>query len=212
MLEFSSHQFQIADNFLFSISFSCQILCCCPSGCGYLIIQVNITRGLWCSPFRIHPHRDSPINMPAFKATETPQTIFWAFKQEAIILLRKCSLLSRGSHVSTQHSAHAGALLLQEGSSGPQDVPYLSVSPCGTHTLLRMLHKHTQWLTQHNILVIHCKNKLLCRWLLPAAYLSILMDLFISDYNFPIQDYVSSNLCLSAFILKSRMCIYLSIR
>lgn len=148
--------------------FSCQILCCCPGGCGDLIIQVNITRGLWCSPFRIHPHRDSPINMPAFKAAETPQTIFWAFQQEAIILLRKCSLLSRGSRVSMQHSAHAGALLLQEGSSGPQDVPYLSVSPCGTHTLLRMLHKHTQWLTQHKILVIHCKNKLLCRWLLPV--------------------------------------------
>lgn len=164
MLEFSSHQFQIPDKFLFSISFSCQVLCCCPSGCSYLIIQINITGGLWCSPFGIQPHRDSPINMPVFKAAETPQTIFWAYMQEAIILLRKSSLLSRGSHESVQHSAHAGTLLLQEGSSGPQDVPYLSVSPLwDTHTLLRTLHKHTQWLTQHNILVTHCENKLLCR-------------------------------------------------
>lgn len=85
---------------------------------------------LWRSPFQNSTTLDfSPINT----AAETPQTV-GAFRQEAIILLRKRSLLSRGSHLPMQPSAHAGVLLPQEGSSGPQDVPYLSVSPCGTHT------------------------------------------------------------------------------
>lgn len=144
VLEFSSHQFQIADSFLFSISFSCHMVCCCPRVCSYLITHVNITRGLWRSP-RIRPHGDAPINTPAFKATETPQTIFWDFKQEAIILLPKCSLLSCGSHVSVQPSTHAGALL-------PQDGPYPSGSPWGTHT---------QWLNQRKTFLIRCKSKLL---------------------------------------------------
>lgn len=98
---------------------------------------------LWRSPFRIQAHWIFPINTAAFKAAETPQTVGGAFKQEAIILLPKHSLLSRGSHLPMQPSAHVGVLLPQ-GSSGPQDMPYLSVSPCGTHTLLRTLHKHTQ--------------------------------------------------------------------
>lgn len=121
------------------------------------------------SPFRIQPHWIFPINTAAFKAAETPQTVGGAFKQEAIILLRKHCLLSHGSHLPMQPSAHVGVLLPQEGSSGPQDVPYLSVSPCGTHTL-RTLHKHTQRLTGGIYLDTLFgrslyRNKLLCRWL-----------------------------------------------
>lgn len=80
--------------------------------------------------------------MAAFKAAETPQTVAGAFKQEAIILLRKRTLLSHGSHLPMRPSAHVGVLLPQEGSRGPQDVPYLSVSPCGTHTPRNATHTH----------------------------------------------------------------------